>query len=58
VPMAQTWLHQERWDDEPPKRTAAVVPLTAGPTCGECVEGWRQTERGVVRCACRARKSA
>jgi hypothetical protein len=60
VPHPSSWLNGERWEDERPvkKNTAAIVPLTAGPTCGECVEGWREVEsRRVYRCPCRTMKA-
>jgi hypothetical protein len=61
VPHPATWLNGERWEDERPvrKNTSAIVPLTAGPTCGECVEGWREDAlRKVYRCPCRKARSA
>jgi hypothetical protein len=58
VPHASTWLHNERWDDEPPKTTNRAVVVTFAPTCGECVEGWREDDmRRVYRCPCRTVKA-
>lgn len=57
VPHPSTWLNQERWDDERPQKrsTAAIVPLMARETCGECIDGWREDDmRRVHRCPCQA----
>lgn len=61
VPHPTTWLNKERWEDERPQKrhTAAIVPLTTRPTCGECVDGWREDEmHRVTRCPCVMRKRA
>jgi hypothetical protein len=57
VPHPATWLNGDRWEDErPAKPNTAIVPLMAGPSCGECIDGWREDElHRVYRCGCRTR---
>jgi hypothetical protein len=59
VPHPASWLNGERWDDERPqkKNTAAIVPFMT-PTCGSCVDGWREDDlHRVYRCDCRTVKA-
>jgi hypothetical protein len=59
VPHLATWANGDRWEDERPIKpnTNAIMPLGPGPTCGECVEGWRENDMmQVVRCPCRSKR--
>jgi hypothetical protein len=59
VPHPATWLNGERWDDEKPqKKSTSPVLAFKAPTCGDCIDGWREDEmHRVYRCQCRTKKA-